>query len=131
MKIAVPVWQGRVSPVFDTARHLLVIDVEGAKARSRHEESLTDEMPHMRVSRLANLGVAVLVCGAISRSLAEMIAASGIRVIPFVSGDVEEVIQAFLCGTLPSPAFLMPGCCGRRRRFRGGRGHGAWRGGMR
>ena len=79
-------------------------------------------------SIIVKLGVEVLICGAISRPLAEMITDSGIRLIPFLSGDVEEVIQAFLAGNLPNSAFLMPGCCGRRRRFRSGRGRGAQRG---
>ncbi len=128
MKIAIAVWKGRISPVFDTARHLMVMDVEAGKALSRHEESLVDQMAHMKVSRLVKLGVEVLICGAISRPLAEMITGSGIRLIPFLSGDVEEVIQAFLAGNLPNSAFLMPGCCGRRRQFRSGRDRGAQRG---
>ena len=130
MRMALPIWDGRISPVFDTARRLLVLEVEGAGALTRHEESLPEDMAAGRVSRLVGMGVGVLVCGAVSRPLAEMIAASGIRLIPFVSGDVEEVIQAFLAGKLPGPAFLMPGCSGGQRRFRGGRGCRGWRGGM-
>ena len=128
MKIGIPVWKGRVSPVFDTARHLMVVDVEAGKVLSQHEESLMDQVAHLRRSRLVNLGVEVMICGAISRPLAELITGSGIRLIPFLSGDVEDVIQAFLAGNLPSSAFLMPGCCGRRRRPRSGRGRGAQRG---
>ena len=131
MKVAVPVWEGRVSPVFDTARRLAVLDVDGGKTLSRHEETLADEPTAMRVSRLVTMGVEVLVCGAISRAVAEMVGASGIRLIPFVSGDVEEVIQAFPRGDFPSPAFLMPGCCGRRHGFRGGRGRRRSKGGIR
>ena len=59
-----------------------------------------------------------LVCGAISRPLAEKALAAGIKVIPFVAGDVEEVIEARLQGELPSSALAMPGCLGRRERFR-------------
>ena len=31
MKIAIPIWEGKVSPVFDTASRLLILHVEGNK----------------------------------------------------------------------------------------------------
>jgi hypothetical protein len=47
------------------------------------------------------------------------VAGCGIRVIPFVTGELGQVIQAFRDGTLESDVFAMPGCCGRNRRRRG------------
>ncbi len=92
-----------------------------------------------RLIRLAELDVGTLVCGAISRPLHEMVAAHGIEVIPFVAGDLSEVIQAWLGDKLEHDTFAMPGCCGRGRdRRRGMRGvneeeflmNGRKRGGM-
>jgi predicted Fe-Mo cluster-binding NifX family protein len=78
-----------------------------------------------KAARLADLGVDTLVCGAISRSMREVVAASGIRVISFVSGERDEVVRAWLGGGLDQPAFTMPGCGGRRRaRVRGRFGRG-------
>jgi hypothetical protein len=51
-----------------------------------------------------------------------MLAMRDVRVLPFIAGDVDEVIQAYITGELNRPRFAMPGCCGRRIRFHGGRG---------
>jgi predicted Fe-Mo cluster-binding NifX family protein len=131
VKLALAVWNGRISPVFDTSRQLLVLEVEGGEALSRREHEIAAEEAFAKVARLAELGVEVLICGAVSRPLAEMIAIRGIRLVPFVAGDAEEVLAAFLAGNLPSSGMTMPGCCGRRLRFRGGMGGRACRGGRR
>ena len=123
MKVAFSTWEGRISPVFDTSRHLLVLDMQDEKPISKIYEPLQDEMPWMKIARLRDLGINILICGAISRPLADLIARSGIRLIPFVAGDIEDVIRAFLSGGFPNPAFLMPGYCGRGRYIPAGR-HG-------
>ena len=46
------------------------------------------------------------------------VAAAGVRVIPYICGDVEEVLLAFNNGQLGEDGFLMPGRCGWRRRCR-------------
>jgi len=123
MVVAFAVWDDRISPVFDTAGTVLLADIEGGTVLSRRTEAIEGAVPSEKVGRLKALGAGTLVCGAISRSLAELITAEGIRLVPFVAGDVEEVVSAFACGTLPGPAFVMPGC-GMQRRGRFGRGRG-------
>ncbi|MBM4043828.1 MAG: dinitrogenase iron-molybdenum cofactor biosynthesis protein [Planctomycetes bacterium] len=117
MRVALAVWNGRVSPVFDVARELMVVEVDGGREVSRLRQEIDGAALPQRAARVAELGVDVLVCGAISRPLAAMLAAEGIAVVPFVRGQVEEVLAAYLAGRLPDPRFLMPGCCGRRRRL--------------
>jgi len=132
MKLALAVWNGRISPVFDTSRQLLVIDAENGKVVSRRDHEIETDDPLQKVARLAESGVEALVCGAVSRSLAQLIEGRGIELVPFVAGEVEEIITAFLAGSLPSPDMAMPGCCSRRMRFRRGQGRGCrWRGGRR
>ena len=129
MKVALPIWEGRVSPVFDTAGRLLVARIEAGEIESRREESIAAPSAAGRVSRLRELEVEVLICGAISRPLGDLVSAAGIRLVPFVTGAVDEILKAFVSGTLDGPAYLMPGCCGMRRRCGGGRGHRRMRGG--
>lgn len=124
MKVALPTWDGRVSPVFDVAKRLLVVDVERGTEISRSEVDLEETRLAARASRVTALGVHVLICGAISWPLEAMLTSAGVRVIPQTCGPVDDVLRAFLEGQLASEAFLMPGCCGRRGRFRGGRRHG-------
>jgi len=118
MKVAMPVWSGRISPVFDVAQRLLVVDVEAGGPAGGAEHVVGTDMPASRARRLAELGVDVLICGAISRPMEMMLAAGGIRVIPYVCGPVEEVFQAYLAGRLSRPTFLMPGCRRGRLGFR-------------
>jgi predicted Fe-Mo cluster-binding NifX family protein len=129
MRIAVPVWAGRISPVFDVARRLVLADcVEGAESR-RSEVDLEDTEVPLRAKRVAALGVDVLICGAVSRQLTWLLAGEGVRVISQMCGRVDQVIQAYLSGGLGEGAFLMPGCCGRhfRRHRRRRGGGGRWR----
>ena len=130
MRVALPVWNGRVSPVFDTARHLLILDIDAGQTVSRSEAGSDETLWPLKVRRLSGLGVQVLICGGISPGLADMIGAYGIRVVPGVAGNAEEVIKAFVSGQIQSSRFFMPGwraCAparrrgGRRGRFRGRR----------
>jgi len=134
MKVALSVWGERISPVFDTAASVLVVTLDGAQETGRSTEPLRETFPPRRAARLVELGVDVLICGAVSRPLASMIASYGIELVPFVSGEAEEVLAAWLSGGLRAPGvprrFQMPGCYGMRRRFRG-RGQKRWRTGGR
>lgn len=114
-RIAIANWNGRVSPVFDSARSLDVVEIEDGKIVSRHGATFATDDPAAKVSALTGLGVSRLLCGAISRPLAELLGAHGIAVTPFVCGPVEEVLAAFLANRLSDPSLAMPGCCGRRR----------------
>jgi len=122
MRIAFAYWKDRIAPVFDTARFLRLVDVENHRVIAQSEEVLGEDLPQGTMHRLVDLKVDTLVCGAISRQLEVAIATSGIEVVPFVAGDVETVIEAFLGRRLWGDSFKMPGCCGRlRRRGQGGR----------
>ena len=125
MKVAIPIWNGRISPVFDVARHLLVVEIDGGVESERREEAIDGTDLVRRAEEVSRSGVDVLICGAISRPLETMLAAGGVEVIPHTCGSAEEVLRAFLAGQFTAQSFLMPGCCGRRRRFeRGGLGAG-------
>ena len=115
MRAALAIWNGRVSPVFDVSRQVLVLDIENGDIVAKNEETLDDD-PVLKAATLARLKVETLLCGAVSRPLASILASYGIRIIPFIAGDSDEVILAYLAGDLPNPRLSMPGCCGRRRR---------------
>ncbi|MCK4661133.1 MAG: NifB/NifX family molybdenum-iron cluster-binding protein [Phycisphaerae bacterium] len=107
-----------MSPVFDVAKRLLVVTLEGDREISREEAAIEETQLMARAKHVTQLGVDVLICGAISMPLEAMLVSAGVRVIPHTCGTVEEIIQAFASGRLTDETFLMPGCCGRRRRFR-------------
>jgi predicted Fe-Mo cluster-binding NifX family protein len=128
MKVAMTVWEGRISPVFDTAQSAMIVDVENGVTQNQHNEALLDNSPSQKVAKLRELGIEALVCGAISKPFADLVSFSGIRLIPFVSGNVDEVLRALASENFQAPVFSMPGC-GRRRQGRHRRGSGCQGGG--
>ena len=126
MKIAIPVWDDYVSSAFDFAHLLLLVDIEDGSEISRSEVPLKVESIPARAAKLKSLGVDVLVCGAISRALANMVAVSGIQVLPYVTGRVDDVLRAYLAGQLVQPQFALPGYWPGARK-----GFGRWRRGFR
>jgi len=134
MKIAIPIYNDNVSNVFDFAHRLLLVEIEDGKEASRSEIALESQSLPQRVGQLKNLEVDVLVCGAISRVLANMVTSSGIQLLPYVTGRVDDVLQAYLNGQLVQSQFTMPGCWAGARKGFGRRGKGGgrgcqWRGG--
>jgi len=114
MKVAIPLWQGRVSPVFDEASRILIVDIYSGKERSRREESLLMHNPFERAQALPRMGVDLLICGMISQTQETALDSAGVKTIPHICGPMEEVIAAFLDGRIENGAMLMPGCCRRK-----------------
>lgn len=132
MKIAIPLYRDNISNVFDFAHRLLLVDIENGRELNRSEVPLAPESVPQRAGRLRSLGANVLICGAISRPLMYMLTASGIEVLPYVTGRVDEVLQAYIAGQLGQPQFILPGFWpGARKGFRGWRRGHRWRGGRR
>ena len=130
MKIAIPIYNNNVSNVFDFAARLLLVEIENGKEANRHEVSLESQSSPRRVKQMKSLEVEVLVCGAISRILAEMLATSGIQVLPYVTGSIDDVLQAYLADQLGTPKFSLPGCWADGRKGFGRRQRGCrWQGG--
>ncbi len=128
MKTAFSSWNSRVAPVFDVARQIFL--VETREGRIVHESGMELPVDDLggKARRLAGLGVNTLVCGAISHTMRELVVSYGIELVPFVAGEIREVIDAWIGGRIHDGRFDMPGCCPEGRR-RGGRGSGMRSGG--
>lgn len=109
MKLAVPVWEDRISPVLDSATRLLILEVKEGGELSRSEIDLDEKDLARRCRRIQGLGVDAMICGAVTRRFSDMISASGVFLIRGVSGSPDEVLDACLAGRLDRSEFLMPG----------------------
>ena len=69
MKVALTVWENRVSPLFDSASMLLIADIEDRGITRKHIEPFECESAFSRAARLDDLGVNVLICGGIGMGL--------------------------------------------------------------
>ncbi len=112
MKVAITVWEDRISPVFDASRRLLIAEIENARITDRSYVLFDSELPSSLAKTLAKLDVPVLICGAVSQVPANVISAGGITLIPFIAGEVERVLEVYAKGNSLEPTFVMPGCHG-------------------
>ena len=119
LKVAIPMFDSRVSPRFDLASKLLIVIIENGKVVNRKELSLTNIHPIRRTTLLCELGIKVLICGGISSFSERLLIGNGIDVIPMVQGDVEEALKLFISGNLDSA--IIPIISGRGYRYHRGR----------
>ena len=123
MKVALTIWNNRISPVFDVAGQVLLLEADQKEVLQQQVLDLPVDSVADKLTFLSTQKVDLLVCGAISRSLQFAIEESGIKVYPFCSGEVSELIQAWKEERLEQAAFAMPGCGMGRRRGNRGRGN--------
>ena len=125
MKTALSTLADRIAPVFDVVDGLLLVECESGRVLNRETLSFASGDPSSRAHQLRSLGVETLLCGALSSPFRLALEDCGIRVIPFLTGKTEELLQAWVCEGLDENHFRMPGCRGAGRNRRGGgRGHG-------
>ncbi len=111
MKVALTVWENRISPLFDSTRMVLIAEVVRHTIREKHFRELDCESSFSRAEKLNELGVDVLICGGITDFFARLIEGHHIEIIPFVVGSVEEVLDAYVSGkSLLEKKFRVPGC---------------------
>jgi len=110
MKVAVTVWDERISPVFDSAHTLLIVDIKNEKIKNISYKSFNPQLEARLTEELTLLGIDVLICGAISQTHSTLIEASAIQLIPFIGGSVNEILESYAKGDSLAPAFSMPGC---------------------
>jgi predicted Fe-Mo cluster-binding NifX family protein len=118
MRIAISYRQTRVSPVFDEATRILLVDIEKGQEVRRSKRALVQKDSLARAHYASQFGAEVLICGALSWPLENALSSMGVRVVACICGPVEDVIKAFLNEKLIERAFIMPGCLGRKQRLK-------------
>ena len=137
MKVVIPQYRGRISPVFDTCAVVLAVRFEAKEEVESGEHSLEGMSSLERVRFVISLKPDWVLCAGISRPLHTRLINAGISVRDCIVGDIPSVLAAFLCKELDQTAFLMPGCGrgkgmgrgsgGRSKGRRGERGRGGGR----
>ena len=96
MRVAIPISDGWVERVFDSATKLMVIDLRGGGRCEFFETPVTIRSLKERALELSAIGVDVLLCDEISHALESMIRATGIVVHTHHSGRADEVAESFI-----------------------------------
>ncbi|MGV7928600.1 MAG: NifB/NifX family molybdenum-iron cluster-binding protein [Spirochaetota bacterium] len=119
LRVAIPVFNGRISPLLDVAASFLYADIEDGEILERSFIRLAENASLLRIRFLKERGVQLVICSAVSRECACAVARMGITVLPGIIGEADDVLEAFARNSLSSERFAMPGCCGRSRLRRG------------
>ena len=136
MKIAIALFGLRVSPRFDCAPAIRVVEIDGGEILDSKDVSAEKWDVLERIRKLSEMGAEVLICGGIDGFCAQQISAHGIRIYSWITGEADDALSCLLRGELESGFMMGSGgrCCGRwqfrRGRGGGGRGHGRGRRGI-
>ncbi|MCP4677383.1 MAG: hypothetical protein GY854_18085 [Deltaproteobacteria bacterium] len=96
MKIAVPRFEEEVAPCFDYSVNIVVFTIQNDNIIAEKKFTLSSQNTVDRIRLLRDQEVDVLICGGIQDRFEDMVKANGIRVISWVSGNVEDLIRDFL-----------------------------------
>ncbi len=119
MKVALTVWDDRLSPVFDAATTMLVAEIKDGVISNKTHIPLQPTGAMRFAEMLKQKGVSVFICGAISAGYANRLVFNGIDLISFIAGKTERILEAYAKGEPIVPAFSMPGCTQHRQRRKG------------
>jgi predicted Fe-Mo cluster-binding NifX family protein len=109
VKIAITIWGNRISPVFDSAHTLMIVQVENLTIINREFVDFDPRISSQIASILSAFQIDALICGAITELQSKIIEKTGIKLISFIAGNVEEVLMSLLKKPHRISEFLMPG----------------------
>ncbi len=109
IRIAIPIFHKRVSPVLDNCTRLMIIDFDQGCEINRQEICLENFSLAERFSLMKKMNVNVIICCAISEVADHMIKGTKIQLICGIVGDVNQVLSAYLSNRLNESSFHMPG----------------------
>lgn len=107
--LAIPVFQKRVSPVFDSCTRIWVVEFSETGTETRSQLPVTRLNLEEKILLIDKMDVMTLICGVASRMALHLLAQTPIRVIIGVAGDVEGVIRAYREDRLAEPQYCLPG----------------------
>jgi predicted Fe-Mo cluster-binding NifX family protein len=118
MKIAIPIFENRISPRFDFSPQMWVIEVERGKVVGQEKFSTANLNLPQRLEQITSNGIDKVICGGIDGLSRDQLGSRGIDVVQDVIGDADIVLNLFMRGRLRSGF-----CC----EGRGRRGFCPWR----
>jgi predicted Fe-Mo cluster-binding NifX family protein len=89
-----------VAPCFEYSATISIFVVEQQQFALQADFTLQSQNPFDRVRLLRDQDVDTLICGGVQDRFEDLVRTHGIRVISWVSGDVEELLERFIAGRL-------------------------------
>jgi predicted Fe-Mo cluster-binding NifX family protein len=98
--IAMPLFEERISPLLDVSERFVIYEINQGKITQKAVVNINEPSERGRVLKLREIGVSLIISGAVSRYLSYIISDTGLKHIPWASGPVDEVIECYLNNTL-------------------------------
>ncbi|MEW5981332.1 MAG: NifB/NifX family molybdenum-iron cluster-binding protein [Acidobacteriota bacterium] len=102
MKLAIPRFGETVAPCFEYSATIAIFTLAGRGVVEERDFCLQSRDALDRLRLLRDQGVELLICGGVQEFLQDALEESGIRVISWVSGGVDDLVKSFLAGELTS-----------------------------
>jgi predicted Fe-Mo cluster-binding NifX family protein len=112
MDICIAGYQNRVATLLETATELRLYTLEGSNVVRSGMAAMPIAGACILPTYLKSMGVEIVVCGGLGKSVQDGFEAMGIQVIPWVKGSIEAVLEAYLTDTIQT--MIMPGRVSRR-----------------
>lgn len=96
MFLAIPIFGREISPRFDCAKEMLIVRLEHKKIIDQNTIAMKETTPLHRARLLSALQVELVVCSGIDDFCVRMLNGMGIQVLPWIYGNVQEVLDNFL-----------------------------------
>ena len=113
MRVAIPIFQSKISPRFDSTQEFVLLEIEKSKVTKREDIPTRGWSLSAKLKQMVDLGVDTLICGGIDLESMQQLSFSGIKVYSWITGEVEDVVTCFLNRGLESGVIL--GARGRRK----------------
>ncbi|MBT3257043.1 MAG: hypothetical protein HN366_11380 [Deltaproteobacteria bacterium] len=112
-KIAIPLFNERISPRFDCAQSFLLVETEDRGIVESEEVQIGLLSTMDKVGKLSDLRVDTFICGGIDEVSARRLVHKGIRIYAWITGMARDALISFLNGEL-EPG-IMVGAGGHRQ----------------
>ena len=113
MRVAIPVFQTKISPRFDSTQDFILLQIEKNIVMKREKLPTKNWPVSAKVNQLVDLGVDTLICGGIDLKSLQHLNYNGIKIYSWITGEIEDAITCFLDRGLESGIIL--GARGRRK----------------
>ena len=113
--VAMSIYQERISPLLDVAKKFAIYEIEEGEVKQKMTIDIHTDYELQRIEKLKEIGVSVIIGGAVSGFVSEMIREKGIHLISWITGPVDDTIELYIKNELEASREKTPGCKRRRR----------------
>lgn len=102
-RIALSTFRNRISSRLDSAEEIQLLTLENGQVKKREKIRIVPSSTLDKIHQIVELNPDVLICGGLTQLCDNKLKNSSIRVLPWIKGNTDEVLNNFLDGRLSEP----------------------------